>query len=90
MRTALRTMLVAAALLLAAPLSSYADSAAPAAEKGDAAAPCPYAEGGVCCGTCQEKQKEAGAAAAEMGDCPCKRAAAAKAAAAKAAAEKQH
>ena len=88
MRTALRTMLVAAALLLAAPLSSYADSAAPAAEKGDAA-PCPYAEGGVCCGTCQEKQKEAGAAAAEMGDCPCKRAAAAKAAAAKAAAEKQ-
>ncbi|MDX2168278.1 MAG: hypothetical protein SF182_14485 [Deltaproteobacteria bacterium] len=69
---------------MAAPLTLHADSAAPQG----AAAPCPYAEGGTCCGTCQEKQQEAGAAPAEMGDCPCKRAKAAREAAAKAAAEK--
>jgi hypothetical protein len=84
MRNALRTLLVAAVVSLAAPLTLHAESAAPQA----GAAPCPYAEGGTCCGTCQEKQKEAAVAPADMGDCPCKRAKAAREAAAKAAAEK--
>lgn len=84
MRSALRIIMFAAVVSLAAPWTAGAESAAPQG----GAAPCPYADGGTCCGTCQEKQKEAAAAPADMGDCPCKRAKAAREAAAKAAAEK--
>jgi len=76
MLVTLRTITVAAALLLAAPLATRAESAP--AQPAAAAAPCPHAEDGTCCGTCQDKDKAA-AAHAEPGGCPCQRAKEAKA-----------
>ncbi len=93
--TALAAFCAAAFLAAPALLSAEdaAGQAAPAAQPADAkaAAPCPYSENGSCCATCQDKAKQAAQAAPaaaaqqaapaaeEHGDCPCKRAAAAKA-----------
>ncbi|MEO8601086.1 MAG: hypothetical protein ABI629_00780 [bacterium] len=78
MHSILRTITLAAALCLAAPLALRAESA-PADSAPAAAMPCPHAEGGACCGTCQEQQQQAAAGApaaapAEAGGCPCQRA----------------
>lgn len=50
--------------------------AAPAAKAADspAAAGCPYAEGGACCGECREKAAQGQPQNQAEMDCPCKRA----------------
>jgi len=76
MHIALRTLTLAAALVVAAPFALRAESSPDAAPPA-AAVPCPHAEGGTCCAECQEHQKEAAAAApaeTEGGGCPCMRA----------------
>ena len=70
----LRTLTLAGALLVAAPFALRAESAPAQPAAPAAAMPCPHAEGGACCGTCQEQQKQAAAAPAEPGGCPCQRA----------------
>lgn len=82
MRTLLSTLLVAAALLFAAP-AAWAGDAAVDAENGQsvpavtadgASGGCPAAEGGSCCGSCQARQKYS-KKEREPGElCPCQRA----------------